>query len=41
VCSHVVRLSAQDNLALIGLTLPPALAFVWLLIARPDQRTPR
>src|SRR6185369_17475004 len=28
---HVVRLSAQDNVALIGLTLPPALAIVWLL----------
>jgi hypothetical protein len=26
---HVVRLSAQDNLALIGLTLPPALAIAW------------
>ncbi len=31
---HVVRLSAQDNLALVGLILPPALAIVWLLIAR-------
>ena len=39
---HVVRLSAQDNLALIGLALPPALAIVWLLQpARRDQRTPR
>jgi hypothetical protein len=33
---HVVRLSAQDNLALIGLALPPALAIAWVA-----SRTPR
>jgi hypothetical protein len=27
--AHVVRLSAQDNLAIIGLVLPPALAIAW------------
>jgi hypothetical protein len=27
--THVVRLSAQDNLPLIGLTLPPTLAIAW------------
>ena len=27
--AHVVRLSAQDNLAVIGLALPPALAIAW------------
>ena len=28
--AHVVRLSAQDNLAVIGLALPPALAIAWV-----------
>jgi hypothetical protein len=28
--AHVVRLSAQDNLAVICLTLPPALAIAWI-----------
>jgi hypothetical protein len=28
--AHVVRLSAQDNLAVIGLALPPALAIAWI-----------
>ena len=29
--AHVVRLSAQNNLPLIGLTLPPALAIAWVV----------
>jgi hypothetical protein len=29
--AHVVRLSAQNNLPLIGLTLPPALAIAWIV----------
>jgi hypothetical protein len=28
---HVVTLSRQDNMALIGLALPPALAIAWVL----------
>ncbi|MGH7619616.1 MAG: DUF4105 domain-containing protein [Gemmatimonadaceae bacterium] len=28
--AHLVRFSAQDNLALIGLALPPALAIAWV-----------
>ena len=28
--AHVVRFSAQDNLAVIGLALPPALAIAWV-----------
>jgi hypothetical protein len=30
--AHAVRLSAQDNLALIGLTLPPSLAIAWVVL---------
>jgi len=30
--AHVVRLSTQDNLALIGLTLPPSLAIAWVVV---------
>jgi hypothetical protein len=29
--AHVVQLSAQDNLPLIGMTLPPALAIAWVV----------
>src|SRR5215510_7109098 len=29
--AHIVRLSAQDNLPLIGMTLPPALAIAWVV----------
>lgn len=33
--AHVVRLSAQNNLALIGLALPPALAIAWAVLRAP------
>jgi hypothetical protein len=36
--AHVVRLSAQDNLAMIGLALPPALAIAWVARQRPTIR---
>jgi hypothetical protein len=38
--AHVAQLSAQDNLAVIGLALPPALAIAWVA-RRPSQSTPR
>ena len=33
--AHVVRLSAQNNLALIGLALPPAIAIAWAVLRAP------
>lgn len=41
--AHVVRFSAQDNLAVIGLALPPALAIAWVarrVSARESSRAP-
>jgi hypothetical protein len=37
---HVVRVSGQENLAVIGLALPPTLAIAWVA-RRPRQPTPR
>lgn len=37
--AHIVRLSAQDNLGVIGLALPPALAIAWVTIRLGDQRS--
>src|SRR5262249_25493026 len=36
---HIVFVSAQDNLAIIGLALPPALAIAWVATRAPNKGT--
>jgi hypothetical protein len=37
IVMHIVRVSAQDNLAVIGLALPPALAIAWVAMRAPRR----